>query len=189
MTIVMPDLFRHLLLNNSRAREGLFFILLHMKIILLCIALIIAPCLAQEPVAPVDSAAYYQKLYEYNLEKYRTDDFVKDVMFWTFLGGSVASMFFLGYAMGNGVSGSKMTTLETIGLITPLSIMTVGGLGYITFEIATAVRHRKYNEYYQKWDDYQKRNSTTSDESMRVEIMPLLNPLDGRYGAVLAFSF
>ena len=73
---------------------GLFFILLHMKIILLCISLIIAPCLAQEPVAPVDSVAYYQKLYEYNLEKYRTDDFVKDVMFWTFIGGSVASMFF-----------------------------------------------------------------------------------------------
>lgn len=170
---------------------GSFFIFIRMKIILLCIALIIAPCLAQEPVvtAPVDSAAYYQKMYEYNLEKYNTDSFVKDVMFWTFIGGSVASMGFLGYAMGNGVSGSKMTTLETIGLITPLTIMTVGCLGYITFEIATAVRHSKYNKYYQKWDDYQKRNSTTPDESMRAEIVPLLNPLDGRYGAVLALSF
>ena len=161
-----------------------FFIFIRMKIILLCIALIIAPCLAQEPVAPVDSAAYYQKLYEYNLEKYRTDDFVKDVMFWTFIGGSVASMFFLGYAMGNGVSGSKMTTLETIGLITPLTIMTVGGLGYITFEIAAAVRHSKYKKYYQKWE-----NSKNSSNSMQVGIAPLLNPLDGRYGAVLAFSF
>ena len=162
-----------------------------MKIILLCIALIIAPCLAQEPVVttPVDSAAYYQKLYEYNLEKYNTDSFVKDVMFWTFIGGSVASMFFLGYAMGNGVSGSKMTTLETIGLITPLTIMTVAGIGYITFEIAAAVRRSKCNEYNQKWDDYQKRNSVTPGTSMQVGIAPLLNPLDGRYGAVLAFSF
>lgn len=170
---------------------GSFFIFIRMKIILLCIALIIAPCLAQEPVvtAPVDSAAYYQKMYEYNLEKYNTDGFVKDVMFWTFIGGSVASMGFLGYAMGNGVSGSKMTTLETIGLITPLTIMTVGCLGYITFEIATLVRRSKYEKYYQKWDDYQKRNSTTPDESMRAEIVPLLNPLDGRYGAVLALSF
>lgn len=170
---------------------GSFFIFIRMKIILLCIALIIAPCLAQEPVvtAPVDSAAYYQKMYEYNLEKYNTDSFVKDVMFWTFIGGSVASMGFLGYAMGNGVSGSKMTTLETIGLITPLTIMTVGGLGYITFEIAAAVRHSRYNEYYQKWNDYQKRNSVTSGESMQVGIAPLLNPLDGRYGAVLALSF
>ena len=73
-----------------------------MKIILLCIALIIVPCLADEPiaVAPVDSAAYYQKLYEYNLEKYRTNDFVKDVMFWTFIGGSVASMFFFRLCYG-----------------------------------------------------------------------------------------
>ncbi len=69
---------------------GSFFILLHMKIILLCIALLMMPCLANEPavVTPVDSAEYYQKMYEYNLEKYRTDDFVKDVMFWTFIGGS-----------------------------------------------------------------------------------------------------
>ena len=157
-----------------------------MKIILLCIALLMMPCLANEPavVTPVDSAEYYQKMYEYNLEKYHTDVFVKDVMFWTFIGGSVASMFFLGYAMGNGVSGSKMTTLETIGLITPLTIMTVGGLGYITFEIATLVRRSKYEKYYQKWQDSKK-----SSKSMQVGITPLLNPLDGRYGAVLAFSF
>lgn len=167
-----------------------FFILIRMKIILLCVALLMVPCLAQDPVAttPVDSAAYYQKMYEYNLEKYNTDSFVKDVMFWTFIGGSVASMVFLGYAMGNGVSGSNMTTLETIGLITPLTIMTVGCLGYITFEIAAAVRHSKYNKYYQKWDDYQKRNSGTPNESMQVGITPLLNPVDGRYGVALAFS-
>ena len=162
-----------------------------MKIILLCIALIIAPCLAQEPVVttPVDSVAYYQKLYEYNLEKYNTDSFVKDVMFWTFLGGSVASMGAVVYAIGYGVSGSNMTTLETIGIITPLTVMTVAGIGYITFEIAAAVRHSKYNKYYQKWNDFQKRNSATPVESMRVEVLPLLNPLDGRYGAALAFSF
>ena len=165
--------------------------MLHMKIILLCIALIIAPCLAQEPVVttPVDSAAYYQKLYEYNLEKYRTDDFVKDVMFWTFLGGSVASTGAVVYAIGYGVSGSNMTTLETIGIITPLTVMTVAGIGYITFEIAAAVRRSKCNEYNQKWNDFQRRNSTTPSEAMRVEITPLLNPLDGRYGAALALTF
>ena len=162
-----------------------------MKIILLCVALMMMPCLADESAEAtlMDSAAYYQKLYEYNLEKYNTDSFVKDVMFWTFLGGSVASMGAVVYAIGYGVSGSNMTTLETIGIITPLTVMTVAGIGYISFEIAAAVRRSKCNEYNQKWNDYQRRNSTTSDESMRLEIMPLLNPLDGRYGAVLAFSF
>ena len=188
----MPDLFRHLLLKNSRAREGLFFILLRMKIILLCIALLIVPCMAQEPnvTAPVDSAAYYQKMYEYNMEKYRTDDFVKDVMFWTFIGGLVASgCISMPVALGAGVRGGEISTLETIGILAPIAVLSTAGLGYITFEIAAAVRHSKYNEYYQKWDDYQRRNSTTSNESMRLEILPVLNPLVGRYGAALALSF
>lgn len=110
-------------------------------------------------------------------------------MFWTFLGGSVASTGAVVYAIGYGVSGSNMTTLETIGIITPLTVMTVAGIGYITFEIAAAVRRSKCNEYNQKWEDYQKRNSVTPGTSMQVGIVPLLNPLDGRYGAVLAFSF
>ena len=163
-----------------------------MRIILLCIALLIAPCLAHEPnvTAPVDSAAYYQKMYEYNMEKYRTDDFVKDVMFWTYIGGLVASgCISIPVALGTGVRGGEISTLETIEILVPIAIASTAGLGYITFKIATAVRHSKYNEYYQKWDDYQKRNSVTPDDSMRVEILPLLNPLDGRYGAALALSF
>ena len=171
---------------------GSFFIFIRMKIILLCIALIIAPCLAQEPVvtAPVDSAAYYQKMYEYNLEKYHTDVFVKDVMFWTYIGGMIASgCISLPVALGAGSRGGKISTMEMVGIIAPLAIMGTAGIGYITFEIATLVRLSKYKKYYQKWEDYQKRNSVTSGESMQVGIAPLLNPLDGRSGAVLAFSF
>ena len=165
-----------------------------MKIILLCIVLIIAPCLAQEPVVttPVDSAAYYQKMYEYNLEKYNTDTLTRDVMMWTFLGSMSVTMLALVYKMCSDISAGeskKFTIGQKFAFFVPFGIMTASGIGYITFEIATAVRHRKYNEYYQKWDDYQRRNSTTSDESMRVEIMPLLNPLDGRYGAALALTF
>ena len=157
-----------------------------MKIILLCIALIIAPCLAQDPVAttPVDSAAYYQKMYEYNLEKYRTDDFVKDVMFWTFIGGMVASgCISLPVALGAGTRGGKISTMEMVEIIAPIAIMGTAGIGYITFEIATLVRHSKYEKYYQKWE-----NSKKPGNSMQVGIVPLLNPLDGRYGVALAFS-
>lgn len=163
-----------------------------MKIILLCIALLIMPCLADEPVAvtPVDSAAYYQKMYEYNLEKYHSDSFVKNVMFWTYIGGMIASgCISLPVALGAGTRGGKLSTMEKVGLFAPLAIMGTAGIGYITFEIATLVRRSKYEKYYQKWEDYQKRNSVTSGESMQVEFVPLLNPLDGRYGAALAFSF
>ena len=139
------------------------------------------------PVAktPVDSVAYYQKMYEYNLEKYHTDVFVKDVMFWTYIGGMIASgCISLPVALGAGVRGGKISTMEMVGIIAPLAIMGTAGIGYITFEIATLVRRSKYEKYYQKWED-----SKNSSNSMQVGITPLLNPLDGRYGAVLAFSF
>jgi len=164
-----------------------------MKIILLCIVLIIAPCLAQEPVVttPVDSAVYYQKMYEYNLEKYNTDTLTRDVMMWTFFGSMSVTMLAVVYKMCSDFragESKKITIGQKFAIFVPFGIMTASGIGYITFDIAGAVRHSKYKKYYQKWEDYQKRNSTTSDESMRVEIMPLLNPLDGRYGVALAFS-
>ena len=164
-----------------------FFILIRMKIILLCVALMMMPCLANESAeaTPMDSAAYYQKMYEYNLEKYHTDVFVKDVMFWTYIGGMIASgCISLPVALGAGSRGGKITTMEMVGIIAPLAIMGTAGIGYITFEIATLVRRSKYEKYYQKWEDSKK-----SGSSMQVGIAPLLSPLDGRYGAVLAFSF
>lgn len=159
-----------------------------MKIILLCIALLMVPCLAQEPAAttPVDSAAYYQKMYEYNLEEYRSDDFISNVMLWTFFGG-------MGVTMGalmvkicsdlNTEGSDDLSTLEAIGIFTPFTIMVAAGIGYIVFEVAKANRQQDYNYYYQKWQDSKK-----SSTSMQVGIVPLLNPLDGRYGIALAFS-
>ena len=134
---------------------------------------------------PVDSAAYYQKMYEYNLEKYHTDVFVKDVMFWTYIGGVIASgCISLPVALGAGTRGGKISTMEKVGIIAPLAIMGTAGLGYITFEIATLIRRSKYEKYYQKWQDSKK-----SSESIQVGIAPLLNPMDGRYGAALALTF
>jgi hypothetical protein len=160
-----------------------------MKIILLCIALIIAPCLAQEPVVttPVGSTAYYQKMYEYNLEKYRSDDFISDVMLWTFFGGMAGTMGALTVKICSDfdTEGSNdLSTLEAIGIFTPFTIMIAAGIGYIVFEVSKNNRQQDYNYYYKKWQDSKK-----SSKSIQVGIAPLLNPLDGRYGAVLAFSF
>ena len=86
-------MFRHLLLKNSRVREGFFFIFIRMKIILLCIALIIAPCLAQEPVVttPVDSAMYYDSLASDNYQRFRANESMSEVFYWTSIGLSVAT--------------------------------------------------------------------------------------------------
>lgn len=160
-----------------------------MKIILLCIALLMVPCLAQEPAvdASANSAEYYQKMYEYNLEEYRKDEFVSDVMLWTFVGGMAGTMGALTVKICSDLNtegSDDLSTLEAIGIFTPFTIMVAAGIGYIVFEVAKANRQQDYNYYYQKWQDSKK-----SSTSMQVGITPLLNPLDGRYGAVLAFSF
>ena len=85
---------------------GSFFILLHMKIILLSIALLMMPCLADESavVTPVDSVAYYDSLANYNYQRFRANenrfwclplealqivmvpkDAVGEMLFWTLL--------------------------------------------------------------------------------------------------------
>ena len=79
---------------------------------------------------------------------------------------------------------NDLSTLEAIGIFTPFTIMVAAGIGYIVFEVAKTNRQQDYNYYYKKWE-----NSKKSSESMQVGFAPLLNPLDGRYGAVLAFSF
>ena len=171
----------------SENLESLFyFICMHFyKHLIVALILLCSFSFAQEkslngsiPVAktPVDSAAYYQKMYEYNLEKYHTDVFVKDVMFWTYIGGMIASgCISLPVALGAGVRGGKISTMEKVGIIAPLAIMGTAGLGYITFEIATLVRRSKYEKYYQKWKDYQ--------------IVPFVNPVNGGVGGLLSLNF
>ena len=171
----------------SENLESLFyFICMHFyKHLIVALILLCSFSFAQEkslngsiPVAktPVDSAAYYQKRYEYNLEKYHTDVFVKDVMFWTYIGGMVASgCISLPVALGAGVRGGKISTMEKVGIIAPLAIMGTAGLGYITFEIATLVRRSKYEKYYQKWNDYQ--------------IVHFVNPVNGGVGGLLSLNF
>lgn len=159
-----------------------------MKIILLCIALLMVPCLAQEPavVTPVNSAEYYQKMYEYNLEEYRKDEFVSDVLLWTFVGGMAGTMGALTVKICSDLDtegSNDLSTLEAIGIFTPFTIMVAAGIGYIVFDIAKNNRQQDYNYYYKKWQDSKK-----SSTSMQVGIAPLLNPLDGRYGIALAFS-
>ena len=179
---------RHLLSKHLRSR-GFFFIFNSLKIILLCIALLMVPCLAQEPAvdASANSAEYYQKMYEYNLEEYRSDDFISNVMLWTFFGGMGVTMGALMVKICSDLDAegsNDLSTLEAIGIFTPFTIMVAAGIGYIVFEVAKANRQQDYNYYYQKWEESKK-----SSTSMQVGIAPLLNPLDGRYGAVMAFSF
>lgn len=69
-----------------------------MRRIVLILCLLVAACFAQSetaPIAEVDSAAYYEQTYECNYQKFRTDESVSDVLFWTSVGLSVVASYAL----------------------------------------------------------------------------------------------
>ena len=126
--------------------------------------------------SPGQKYAVYERLGEWLPIRTSEDVFVKDVMFWTYIGGMIASgCISLPVALGAGVRGGKISTMEKVGIIAPLAIMGTAGLGYITFEIATLVRRSKYEKYYQKWNDYR--------------IVPFVNPVNGGVGGLLSLNF
>lgn len=64
-----------------------------MKIILLCVALMMMPCLADESAeaTPVDSVAYYDSLANYNYQRFRANETMSEVLYWTSVGLSIAT--------------------------------------------------------------------------------------------------
>ena len=64
-------------------------------------------------------------------------------------------------------------------------------IAYGGFSIAKIRRQRDFYNYNRKKEALLEQRKLNDAESvnLQVQISPLLNPLDGRYGAVLAFSF
>lgn len=169
-----------------------------MKIILLCIALLIAPCLAQEPnvTAPVDSMAYYENLADYNYKKFRSDETLADVFFWVGVGTTISAPILTFAAVGvadcYGYEGCQDGNLAlNIAALTTLALVPLSWIAYGGFSAMKLMRHRNFDKYYWKKEKLKKRHELEKTESanLQVQVLPLLNPLDGRYGAALALSF
>ena len=169
-----------------------------MRIILLCIALLIAPCLAQEPnvTAPVDSVAYYENLADYNYKKFRSDETLADVFFWVGVGTTISAPILAFAAVGvadcYGYEGCQDGNLAlNIAALTTLALVPLSWIAYGGFSAMKLMRHRNFDKYYWKKEKLKKRHELEKTESanLQVQVLPLLNPLDGRYGAALALSF
>ena len=136
------------------------------------------------PVA-FDSIAYYNELADYNYKKFRTDETLSEVFFWTSVGLTVSFPIFVFAAAGAadcyGFEGCLDGNMAlTIAAFTTTLLVLPSWITYGTFRTAKLIRQRKYNEYYGRKEELKRQ---------RVQAVPLLNPLDGRYGAVLAFTF
>ena len=175
-----------------------FFILIRMRIILLCIALLMAPCLADEPatVTPVDSVAYYDSLANYNYQRFRANETMSEVLYWTSVGLSIATPILVFAARGaadcygpEGCRGGNVVL--DAAAITAAILFLPSWIAYGGFSIAKIRRQRDFNNYNRKKEDFLERRKLDDAESanLQVQVLPLLNPLDGRYGAALALTF
>lgn len=152
-----------------------------------------------KPVAEVDSAAYYDELYTQNYQKFRANESVSDVFFWTSVGLSAAvpisGMLLGAKSMGCNVNEDNDCRWSALdwGLAAPLLLFLPSWIAYGSFSIAKNIRKRKYNEYYRKREDYVKRRLLEKNEmdkqSFSIQLMPLLNPVDNHYGALFALNF
>ena len=175
-----------------------FFILIRMKIILLCVALLMMPCLADESAeaTPVDSVAYYDSLANYNYQRFRANETMSEVLYWTSVGLSIATPILVFAARGaadcygpEGCRGGNVVL--DAAAITAAILVLPSWIAYGGFSIAKIRRQRDFHNYNQKKDELleQRKSKEAESVNLQVQIFPLLNPLDGRYGAVLAFSF
>ena len=147
-----------------------------------------------DPVA-FDSIAYYDGLADYNYKKFRTDETLSEVFFWTSVGLTVSFPIFVFAAAGAadcyGFEGCQDGNLAlNIAAITTTLLVLPSWIAYGGFSIAKIKRQRNFNNYNRKKEDLLERREQKETESvnLQVQAVPLLNPLDGRYGIALAFS-
>lgn len=152
-------------------------------------------CFAQNepPVKQeVDSAAYYEQLYQYNLDKYNFDKKAANISLITSgvsTGLAAISAFALiAYDINQ---HSEDDSYKTMSMSHPWAITTfiLCGIGatsafvYGGFEIAAAIRKSNYTEY----DIQRKKHATTSTVSIRIA--PIVDPINKTYGGALALNF
>lgn len=169
-------------------------------VIILCIFAVAA--LAQNTAAPLaetDSVAYYEEMYAYNYQKFRTDESVADVFFWTSISLSAlapfSAIFLSARSIGCNVNGDNDCSASAldIGIAMPLLLVLPSWITYGSFTLAKNIRKKNYYLYYRKKEDYIKRreleNSETEERSLSVQVLPLANPVNNSYGILLALNF
>ena len=172
------------------------------KRLIIALCLFSVAILAQETTTlptEVDSVTYYEEMYAYNYQKFRTDESVADVFFWTSVTLSalapISAMLLGVRSMGCNVNGDNDCSASAldIGIAVPLLLVLPSWITYGSFTLAKNIRKKNYNLYYRKKEDYLNRreleNSRTEEQSLSVQVLPLVNPVNNRYGVLLALNF
>lgn len=167
-----------------------------MKKILYILILIATTCFAQAETTPInnaasDSAAYYEQLYQYNLDSYNFDKKAANIAWITawistgFAGVSTIAMFFYALEQFSNNNDQKISTSHP-WFITTMIINGIGATSFLVyggFEIAAAVRKSNYTKY-----DIQRKKHATSP-TVSVHITPIIDPINQIYGGALTLNF
>ena len=167
-----------------------------MKKILYILILIATTCFAQAETTPInnaasDSAAYYEQLYQYNLDSYNFDKKAANIAWITawvstgFAGVSTIAMFFYALEQFSNNNDQKISTSHP-WFITTMIINGIGATSFLLyggFEIAAWVRKSNYTEY----DIQRKKHATTP--TLSIHIAPIIDPINQSYGGALALNF
>lgn len=145
------------------------------------------PSIKQE----VDSAAYYEQLYQYNLDKYNFDKKAANIALITagvstgLAGASTFAMFFYALEQFSNNNDQKISTSHP-WFITTMIINGIGATSFLVyggFEIAAAVRKGNYSNYNIRRKKYSVRQTT------KVGFAPIIDPINKTYGGALALNF
>ncbi len=151
-------------------------------------------CFAQnEPSVKqeVDSAAYYEQLYQYNLDKYNFDKKAANISLITagvsvglamVSGFSITFYVFEQYSEDN-KSPLSMSHPWAITTFILCGIGATSALVYGGFETAAAVRKSNYSNYNIRRKKYSVRQAT------KVGFAPIVDPISKTYGGALALNF
>ena len=167
-----------------------------MKKILYILILIATTCFAQAETTPInnaasDSAAYYEQLYQYNLDSYNYDKKAANIAWITawvstgLAGASTFAMFFYALEQFSNNNDQKISTSHP-WFITTMALCGIGATSifvYGGFEIAAAVRKSNYTEYNLK------RKKHATHHAINISVAPIIDPINKNYGGALALNF
>ena len=140
--------------------------------------------------AEVDSAAYYEKEYLYHFEKYQRDENIsKKALFVTMGSIGIAGalgMFILIDEIDRKLSSESGYTMSSPLVIVEMSLFSIfliSDVVYASYGTFASIEKKESDAYNEKRKAYQSRHIT------KISVVPQINPIEQKYGGILALNF
>lgn len=141
--------------------------------------------------AEIDSVEYYKQKYQHHLEEYQKDKKASATALTTSLvslgiGGALGCIVIVDEFSrfdNSDKSGTKMSSPLVITSFSFLGISIISATVYAFYEINAHIEKNDSDMYNRKKTEYQ------SKYSAKISVIPLLDPIDNRFGTLFALNF